>query len=248
MKTLILIPVYNCGKTLSAFFSFLYKLDPQPDLYVFAENNSVDSTLDRVWKFKRPRKIIRLWFRKDASIVCESPYDPIANVRQMLLTFARRYDPDYAIFLDSDVYPRSRELIDNLTLWSKDIVGGAYLRVFPEGLWLASKWEALGYPKRYALRREVRQPLEEPLMTSAGCLCLSRKIIQDKRINFYPITEKDASEDFGYCLQARDYGFKVYLDGATDLRHQIPKKIPFKPWTFDNIQQGYVPFLYGGLE
>ncbi|MFZ7137671.1 MAG: hypothetical protein ACOWW1_04560 [archaeon] len=244
MKTLILIPVYNCGKKLSSLFSFLYKLDPQPSLYVFAENNSDDDTLNRVWKFKRPHKVIRLWFRKDAPVVSESPYDTIAHVRQTLLTFARNFDPDYAIFLDSDVYPKTKELIDCLSFWGKDLVGGAYLRAFPEGLWLASKWQVPGDPKHYALRKKVTRALDEPLMTSAGCLCLSRKIIQDKRVNFYPVRPKGASEDFGYCLQARNFGYKTYLDGTINLKHVIGKKIPKKPWTFDNIQDSYIPFYY----
>jgi len=133
MKSVILIPVYNCGKSLPTFFSFLYKLNPQPDLFVFAENNSDDNTLNVVNGFRRDHKIIRVWLRDDAAVIGESRYEPIAHIRQLLLTFARRYNPDYAIFLDSDVYPTSKDLIDRLSLWQKDIVGGAYLRLFPEG-------------------------------------------------------------------------------------------------------------------
>jgi GT2 family glycosyltransferase len=244
MKTLLLIPVYNCEKTLPTFFSFLYRLNPQPSLYVFAENNSKDETLKRVWKFKRPHKVIRLWFRKDATRQCTRPYEPIAHVRQMLLTFARRYDPDYAIFLDSDVYPHSKNLIDSLYLWGKDIVGGAYVRAFPEGVWLASKWEVPGISGCYELRRKVDVALDEPSMTSAGCLYLSRKIIQDGRINFYPVSPEGASEDFGFCLQARNYGYGIYLDNTVNLQHAIPKKLPNKPWTYNSIKKDYVPFLY----
>jgi glycosyltransferase involved in cell wall biosynthesis len=144
MKSLILIPVYNCGKTLPTFFSFLYKLKPQPDLFVFVENNSEDSTLDVLCRFKRPHKIIRVWFRDDAALVGESRYEPIAQIRQLLLTFARCFDPDYTIFLDSDVYPHSKDLIDRLSLWQKDIVGGAYVRLFPDGVFIASKWSSPG--------------------------------------------------------------------------------------------------------
>jgi GT2 family glycosyltransferase len=244
MKTLMLIPVYNCGKTLPTLFSFLYKLKPQPDLYVFAENNSSDNTLERVWGFKRPHKVIRLWFRPDAVAVSQTKYDPIAHVRQLLLTTARQYDPDYALFLDSDVYPQTRELIEELTAWNKDIVGGAYLRVFPQGLYVASKWKAWGKPGQYIMQKKVNVPLDEPMMTSAGCLCLSRKIIQDRRVNFYPVQPAGSSEDFGYCLQARSFGYDVYLDGQVKLQHAIPKRIPLKPWTFDPIKKQPVPFLY----
>lgn len=245
MKTLVLIPVYNCGKTLSSLFSFLYRLNPQPDLYVFAENNSKDDTLDRIWKFKRPHKVIRLWLKEDATIISETPYDTIAHVRQLLLTFARNYDPDYAIFLDSDVFPRTKELIESLTFWGKDLVGGAYLRAFPEGVWLASKWSVPGDPHHFGLHKRIVKPLDQPLMTSAGCLCLSRKLLRDTRINFFPVAPVGASEDFGYCLQARNYGYATYLDGTAKLHHVIQKKIPQKPWTFDSVKNCYVPFHYG---
>jgi glycosyltransferase involved in cell wall biosynthesis len=213
-------------------------------LYVFAENNSEDNTLERIWSFKRPHKVIRIWLRGDATFLCDTPYEPIAHIRQLLLKFARNYDPDYAIFLDSDIYPRTRELIDNLTLWNKDIVGGAYVRAFPEGIWLASKWSIPGNKNNFKLYRNVRMPLDEPAMTSAGCMCLSRRIIQDKRVNFFPMDIPTASEDFGYCLKAREIGYTIYLDGTVDLHHVIPARIPNKPWTFDPEQQQHVPFFY----
>ncbi len=244
MKSIILIPVYNCGKTLPTFFSFLYKLNPQPDLFVFAENNSVDNTLELLSKFKKQHKVIRVWLREDAAAIGQSPYEPIAYVRQLLLTFARRYNPDYTIFLDSDVYPRSRDLIDRLSLWQKDIVGGAYLRAFPTGVFVASKW-ILNH--HMMLKKKLNMPLSQPTVTSAGCLCLSRKIVQDKRINFHPILEPGASEDFGYCLQARNFGYRIYLDATVQLHHEIPKKNIKKPWSFNTLSNSYEPFFYGPI-
>jgi hypothetical protein len=86
--------------------------------------------------------------------------------------------------------------------------------------------------------------LDEPAVTSAGCLYLSRKIVQDKRVNFFPIGRKGASEDFGYCLQARDYNYRVYLDGTVKLKHQIPRVMPAKPWGIDLKTKQYTEFLF----
>lgn len=241
----MLIPVYNCGKVLPNLFDALYNLDPQPDLYVFAENNSQDDTLEQIYRFKLPHKVIRIWFRKDAAMLSENRYEPIAHVRQLLLTFARSFDPDYAIFLDSDVLPQTRHLIDSLTSWRKDIVGGPYLRLFPEGLWLATRWQSPERPDCCMFLRSPRTALDEPLMTSGGCLCLSNKIIQDRRIDFYPMYGEDASEDFGYCLKAREYGYKVYLDGTISLLHFFPKDSPIKPWSRNTSSHNYMPFLFG---
>lgn len=244
MRTLLLIPVYNCSKTLPTLFSFLYKLEPQPTLTVFAENNSKDDTLKTVYSFRRPHKVIRVWFKKDAVQTSESVYEPMAHIRQLLLTFARQYDPDYAFFIDSDVYPKSRDLLESMTLWNKDIVGGAYWRLFPEGIFLASKWINPNNSHTYQLRRRIATPLDEPAITSAGCLCLSRKIIQDSRVNFYPISRQMASEDFGYCLQARDFGYGIFLDGTVRLCHYIPKKMPIKPWSYIPTAEKYEEFVY----
>ncbi|MCL1976524.1 MAG: glycosyltransferase [Candidatus Bathyarchaeota archaeon] len=241
-KTIVLVPVYNCGKNLPAFFNSLYNLDPQPSLYVFAENNSTDNTLLQIQQFKLPHKVIRVWFRPDAAMLSQNRYVPIAQIRQLLLTFARNYDPDYALFLDSDVYPQTKELIKNLTHLKKDLVGGAYLRAFPDGVWLASKWKS-PIDGQYTLHREIQKTLDEPLMTSAGCMCLSRKIIQDTRVNFYPV-KPNASEDFGYCLQASANGYKIFLDGTNKLEHVIPEKIPIKPWSRNVLTQQYEPFFY----
>ena len=208
LKTLLLIPVYNSGKTLPHFFSSLRNLDPQPEKYVFAENNSTDDTLEKLRQFELPNKIIRVWFKKDAVTQSQSHYEPIAHIRQLLLTYARKYDPDYAVFLDSDVFPRTSSLIRNLTSWNKDIVGGAYLRLFPSGFWLASKWKNSDN-SGFSYRKKTSSPLDKVAMTSGGCLCLSRKIIQDRRINFYPL-RKEASEDFGYCLDAQEKGYEVF--------------------------------------
>jgi len=245
LKTLVLIPVYNRGKILPTFFDSLQHLNPQPNLYVFAENNSNDDTLAQVWNFKLPHKVIRIWYRKEAVMLNENRYVTIAHIRQLLLTFARNYDPDYAIFLDSDILPKTERLIDSLTSWRCDIVGGPYLRLFPEGLWLASRWQSPEKPNCGMLFRSPRMALDEPLMTSGGCLCLSKKIIQDKRIEFYPLYSNDSSEDFGYCLKARDHGYKVYLDGTLSLLHYFPSDQPIKPWSRDMSSSEYMPFFYG---
>lgn len=245
MNVIILVPVYNEARNLPTFFSFLYRLDPQPERYVFCENNSTDSTLSLCWNFKRKHEVIRVWLKDDCANDADSPnrYTPIAHIRQLLLTRARHLDPDYAIFLDADIFVLSRDMITRLTRYGKDIVGGAYLRTYSDGnLWLASKW-ATNVPDRYEVRTKPMVPrgyLDEPAMTSGGCLCLSRKIIQDRRINFYPL-RGTASEDYGYCLFARDHGYAVYLDTSVHLKHLLRPKT--RAWTRHKNKE-YVPFVF----
>jgi len=197
-KVIVLIATYNNSKILPIWFNFLYKLNPQPIEYVFAENNSDDGTLDLIGKFRRPHKLIRVWFKDKPIRKGESNYLTIAHIRQLLLSYARKADCDYAVFLDTDIFPLTANLIEHLVNWKVDVVGGKYMRFFPEGLMIASYW--FGKNGMFMLKPKTFLPFEEVAVTSGGCLCLSKRIIQDRRVNFYPIYGKyHTSEDFGYC-------------------------------------------------
>jgi len=212
---------------------YIRELNPKPERVVFCENNSTDGTLNKIVELDvgAPKDIIRFWTVDPTNkevIPFTHCYDVIAHARQLLLTKARHLDPDYAIFIDSDVFLMDPTAIDSLTIWQKDLIGGAYSRVFPEGLFLATLFYSSVRKEKVKMWSKYKKlpggvPLIEVHATSGGCLCLSRKLIQDRRVNFYPITET-YSEDFGYCKNARDNGYKVYLDGTLLLGHKILAK------------------------
>lgn len=240
---LLLVATFNHAKLLPSFFSYIYKLNPKPSLTVFCENNSVDATLERIRGFKLPCELVRVWFRRDAVMRSGSRYEAIAHVRQLLLTRARQFDPEFAIFLDDDVFPVDPLLIEKLTGHGLDMVGGPYLRFFPWGLYLASVWRD-GDGRLRAWDR-AQAPLEEVELTSAGCLCLSRRIIQDKRVNFYPLVNEKSAEDFGLCRTARKFGYKIWLDGTVRLRHALKESgRRVKPWSYNEQAKRYEPFYF----
>ena len=244
MHTVILIPTWNNSELLAKCLTALNRLDPQPDKYVFLENNSTDNTLEVIQSFNRPKELIRLWFRDDARYVLDSPYALIAIVRQYLLKRARQLNPDFAIFIDDDIVVGSKDLIPKLTRWKQygyDIAGGPYYRRYPEGVFLASMWK---HPKGgYTYRNQCISFVDFPEVTSAGCMCLSRDIIQDKRVNFYPLCEEGHAEDYGYCYQARKLGYKIILDCTLRIGHHF-KLFPYRPWTVMPNGQG-IKFSYG---
>lgn len=232
-KTIFLVPVYNCEDILEDWSKYIRRLDPKPEKVIFAENNSSDNTLNILLDLDvgTEKEIIRFWTIEPREIPFSQAYDIIAHARQLLLTRARQLDPDYAIFIDSDILIKSPDFITSLTDWKVDIVGGAYLRWFPEGLHVASLWKK-GHYKPWRLYtpqgfKALNKAIQEVYATSGGCLCLSRKVIQDRRANFYPIP-KGFSEDFGYCEQLKKVGYKVWLDGITILTHRIRGK--WKSW------------------
>jgi len=102
LKILVLMPTYRVAKFWDLTTCHLYRMDPQPDKWIFTENNSPDDTVYRVSQFKRSHELIRFWVRRDASLYMETPYDPVGIARQFLLQRARQLDPDWAVFIDAD--------------------------------------------------------------------------------------------------------------------------------------------------
>jgi GT2 family glycosyltransferase len=232
LSFVVCIPCYNSGSTLPILLKYVRLMNP--DLVVFIENNSTDDTLKIINEWDYPKKLIRLWFRKDAAKYFDTPYDNIAWVRQLALQYVRKLDPDYLLFLDSCCIPLDNLLFMKMAEKRFDITGGVYYRHFPEGLFIATIFEdptrGLGGP--YVKSKKPPAIVSPVAGTSGGCLLLSRKVIQDKALNFYPVKfplNPDVSEDFGYCLNARILGYNVVLDATVELIH-IELNRP-RPWT-----------------
>ena len=229
-------------------------MNPQPDRYIFAENNSPDDTLRKVARFHAPKEIIRTWYRPDARDHLDTQYDLIGIERQFLLTRARQLNPDFAVFIDSDVMVMQENLLDRLTTWGDraDIVGGPYQRIYPEGVYLSCLWHSPNQDasKPFRLRRKLRVwPFDDSLVAvSGGCMCLSNRILQDRRVNFYPVKRPElslpVSEDYGYCLEAKRFHYRVGLDCTIRLRHWVaPDHMRGKAWVVDPDRKP-MPFTY----
>jgi GT2 family glycosyltransferase len=239
-NVIVLIPIYQMKTVFSKVSQFLYELNPQPRKYIFLENNSTDGTLSEVSKFEKPHEIIRLWFKDNPCFdgTFNTAHEIIAIVRQTLLERARQLDVDFAIFLDADVAPLTTDMVESLTSWGDraDIVGGPYLRPFPNEVLLDVFWKT-SVPGDWAMRRTAKvavQPLEDVAIVGGGCMCLTRRILEDRRLNFWPRNQKripEYSEDHAFCLDALDFGYKVALDTTVELSHGVyedPNRQ--KPW------------------
>ena len=242
-NVVMLIPIYQMRTVFAKVKQFLYELNPQPGKYIFLENNSTDGTLEEIAKFEKPHEIIRLWFKSNPGFdgSFNTAHLIISLVRQMLLDRARRLNMDYAIFLDADVCPLTTDMVASLTSWGDkaDIVGGPYLRPFPSEVLLDVFWKS-SVPGDWTMRRTAKvavQPLEDVAIVGGGCMCLTRRILDDKRMQFWPRNPKwipEYSEDHAFCLDALDLGYKVALDTTVELSHGVyddPNRQ--KPWMLD---------------
>jgi GT2 family glycosyltransferase len=229
MKTIVLCPVYNSERLLPIWFEMIQHLDPKPDEVVFAENNSTDSTLQLISDWEFPHKVIRIWV-KDKPI--KNPYLVMAHIRQLLITYARNSGCDFAIFMDSDVLAMDEGFVELITRDDADLVGGAYMRMFPQGLGVAAYFKG-SKRGRYRIVKALDKKYQYATAVGGGCMCLSRDILGDRRVSFFPLEKGDIAEDFGYCLKASRMGYAVFLNGDLDMRHLDTTNIP-KPWTVNS--------------
>ncbi len=233
MKTILLVPCRDDSDVFDAWSEHIYNLDPKPDKTIFCENNSTDDTLNKITNFKLPHELIRFWSVESKN------YDLMAHARDLLLTRTRQLDPDYAIFICMDVLLKSPNMISILTEWKKDIVSGTPLRPNREDLCLPVLFypsvrlqpiseevqiripsEIRGYVEHVAVRHHPKTAFQEVYVVGMECVCLSRNIIQDKRLSFYPVIGQ-YSEDFSFCIKARKLGYEVYLDSTAKLLHPL---------------------------
>jgi hypothetical protein len=249
---ILLVSVQNAEPRFQAWQKMIKALNPRPYKVIFCENDSIDNTVDLINNWDFPHELIT--FKSKASDVKKNIYAVIARNRQYLLERARQIKPKYAIYLDDDVFPGDQNFISKIIQHKVDLVGGVYLRPFEEGIMVASKWsvetplselpQAVDLDKlvssakkggfKYLMFSSCNERLYKVAVTSAGCLCLNKKIIQDKRLNFFPlgsvINKEASSEDFSYCLLAKKLGYEIYLDGNTRLAHLFPGPDKIRPW------------------
>ncbi|MGB9855841.1 MAG: hypothetical protein ACPLKS_04805 [Caldisericum exile] len=254
MKILLAITTYESRSFLGRLFRNIQnEIDPKPDytLFVSTDYAPFNDLLFIERNFKLPHKIINMPFCKDATKILGNPYYTIAIVRQAALEYARKHKEfSHLLFLDDDVVVQTRNALELMTEHTSPylIVGAPYLRVYPEGLYLACKWGTVNVG-RYLLKKQAFYPFDYPIMISGGFMCINRKVIDDERINFYPFSEvhykTGASEDYGYCLLSRQYGYYCILDGRIKLYHYFKETLKQKkPWMVDKQGGKYIEFSY----
>jgi glycosyltransferase involved in cell wall biosynthesis len=229
LRTLMLMPVRDAAQSLPTVLKALERLDPQPDQFVFCENNSTDGSLDILAKFPKPKIILRYWIRDDASFAYGS--ERVAIARQFLLGAARKTKPDFAIFIDADILWESVGLIDTLIGHDADVLGGLYMRWMPKGQFPAPTLFPAYLPFDPSFASFY--PLEKCLAVGAGCLALKQRVISDCRLHFDSPPRRfrgmTMPEDLSYTLRACELGYEVFV--AKDVRLTHLKQFGVRrPW------------------
>ena len=134
----------------------------------------------------------------------------------------------HLLFIDSDTVPFENPL--DLVKHKKHIVAGVYPR-WKETIyeWLAMIREPDG--KYVQLPPEKRKGLVECDGVGAGCLMMSREVLEQFKDPFADKVKEDGrrsiGHDFYFCERAKKKGYKVYIDWNTLCDHV--KLVPLMP-------------------
>jgi hypothetical protein len=137
---------------------------------------------------------------------------------------------DYYLAMDADV-AFDVQNIKRLLAKERDIVGGAYpLRAGRTDLVVAGCWDSIpGSSSWEKWLRVYNTGLVEVDWCGAGCLLVKKEVLEKMNYPYWihrtvVIGElaDHTSEDIGFCMTAKELGYKIYCDLDNRIAH-IPK-------------------------
>lgn len=148
---------------------------------------------------------------------------PFDHARNTGCQKALELDFEWIFFLDDDVIP-PHDIILRLMSHRQPIVSGVYYRRNPPICPVMLKNTDKG---REWITSYKTPDLMEVDFVGAGCLLIHRDVLNamsqpwfEWRCDRYDLVpEKRMSEDFAFCEQARNIGYKIYVDTSVHCRH-----------------------------
>ncbi len=132
----------------------------------------------------------------------------------------------WVMFLDDDVIPPP-DTYARLARHNRDIVSGLYYRRQPPICPVAMKLDGEGKPQ-WVTQWNPPNSLVEVDLVGAGCLLIHRRVLERTPQPWFeweigktsaPQGRNAMSEDFAFCLRAKEHGFKVHLDTSIQCEH-----------------------------
>jgi len=151
--------------------------------------------------------------------------------REQTVEDALEADPEWILFMDSDVVPPAN-VFQQLTRHGQPIVSGLYYMDNPDGVHPAM-WRLDEYDAPSIMEKE-REGLVNVDAVGFGCLLVHRDVLEDidrpwfrwtKGYEDHPwdlqhLGEKPGvSEDFFFCHRAQQAGYDIYVDTTTRCIH-----------------------------
>jgi len=132
---------------------------------------------------------------------------------------------DYILFIDQDVIVPP-DTIRRLTAHNCDIVGGIYRQKMPPQNWCMFKKSQDVHGADTKVPIVPTGDLIEVDYIGTGCLLISRKVFQKIAFPWFKwavdiLTPNGVSEDFWFCNNAQEVGFKIWADTSLKCGHVV---------------------------
>lgn len=235
------VPVYNSESRLRDFLPALQRQVGRNlyDLVFVVDNGSQDRTLTVLRAFKKEYGVEYSSITVDSIPRIEASADSIkitniANARNQIIDLSPAEND--ILYIDDDVLPEPdsiRRIVGFMHRFKCDIATGLYpiAKKTEKGVEIifdAFKYKKDGnlYPpgksiesgkSEVSLQEWRRHPIEVDAVGTGFCL-IKRRVLN--RVRFKPPNEKYTSEDFIFCEEAREQGFKIMVDPSIILNHK----------------------------
>jgi len=156
----------------------------------------------------------------------------IDQAREQSVVDALRSDPEWILFLDSDVVP-PEDVFERLRGHGVDVVSGLYYVDNEEGMapamWRLDEYDA---PTSFEYRRKGLINVDAVGM---GCLLVHRRVLEDVDRPWFRWTKgfedhpwdlqhlgesPGISEDFYFCHKVQQAGYEIYVDTTVECLHE----------------------------
>lgn len=156
----------------------------------------------------------------------------IDRARELTVEDALELDPEWLLFIDSDVVPPV-DAFERLRRHGVDIVSGLYYMDNPDGVHPAM-WR-LDDDDSPAIVGYDREGLVNVDAVGFGCLLVNRQVLDDVERPWFRWTEgfedhpwdlrrrtgvPGVSEDFHFCQKATSAGYEIYVDTTVKCMHE----------------------------
>ncbi len=160
----------------------------------------------------------------------EKARERIINSRNLLKKYCLEKGYDYLFSLEQDVIPPI-DIIERLLKHNKKIVGAVYYKLEDENTLSPVAWihHKGTLARRLNYSETIEPKLIEVITCGLGCILIHKDVLE--KINFRYDTNKKSFDDVWFGVDARENGFKVYLDTSIKCKHLI------KEMNWDNLEK-----------
>ena len=151
----------------------------------------------------------------------DSAKDRVVYSRNILRKYCLENDYDYLLSLEQDVVP-PKDAIERLLKHNKEITSALYFylgddkKTLMPMIWVHYEDE---HAKRLMIDETPDNELVEVITSGLGCVLIKRNVLE--KIEFRHVKDEEPWDDLWFCEDAREKGFKVYVDTGIRCKHYI---------------------------